>query len=137
MNILITGGAGFIGANLARLAIDSGHAVRVIDDLSSGFTENLAGLDIDLVESSILDDAAMAMAAQGVDSIVHLGALGSVPRSLANPARTHEVNATGTLKVLEAARAHGVGHVMCASSSSVYGMNPALPKHERASGSAR
>lgn len=73
MNILITGGAGFIGANLARLAIDSGHAVRVIDDLSSGFTENLAGLDIDLVESSILDDAAMAMAAQGVDSIVHLG----------------------------------------------------------------
>lgn len=131
MNILITGGAGFIGANLARLAIDSGHAVRVIDDLSSGFTENLAGLDIDLVESSILDDAAMAMAAQGVDSIVHLGALGSVPRSLANPARTHEVNATGTLKVLEAARAHGVGHVMCASSSSVYGMNPALPKHER------
>lgn len=131
MKILITGGAGFIGANLARHALDNGHLVRVIDDLSTGFVENLEELDVEVIKASILDEQAMTAAATGMDSIVHLGALGSVPRSLANPAHTHEVNATGTLKVLEAARAQGVGHVMCASSSSVYGMNPALPKHER------
>lgn len=131
MRILITGGAGFIGSNLSRLALSHGHEVVVIDDLSTGFRDNLDGLDVDFVEGSILADAALTRAVEGVDSVVHLAALGSVPRSIADPVRSHEVNATGTLRVLEAARAAGVGHAICASSSSVYGLNPALPKSER------
>ena len=131
MRILITGGAGFIGSNLARLALAAGHEVVVVDDLSTGYRDNLDGLDVDFREGSILDDALMASAMEGVESVTHLAALGSVPRSIANPRATHEANATGTLRVLEAARDAGVTHVSCASSSSVYGMNPALPKHER------
>lgn len=131
MHILITGGAGFIGHNLARMALREGHAVRVIDDLSTGYADNLNGLDVDFRKASILDEDAVASAMQGVDSIVHLGALGSVPRSIEDPLRSHHANATGTLTVLDQARKAGVTHVMCASSSSVYGMNPALPKGER------
>lgn len=131
MHILITGGAGFIGHNLARTALAKGHEVRVIDDLSTGYADNLAGLDVDFRKASILDEDAVASAMTGVDSIVHLGALGSVPRSIENPLRTHHANATGTLTLLDQARIADVTHVMCASSSSVYGMNPALPKGER------
>jgi UDP-glucose 4-epimerase len=131
MHLLITGGAGFIGSNLARLALDHGHQVTVIDDLSTGFEQNLADLDVRLVRGSILDGQALADATAGVGSIVHLAALGSVPRSIKDPVATHAANATGTLSVLEAARAAGVPHVVVASSSSVYGLNPALPKHER------
>ena len=83
MKILITGGAGFIGANLVRHALAAGHAVRVIDDLSTGYADNLAGLDVQFVHSSVMDRDAMHGAAHGVDSILHLGALGSVPRSIA------------------------------------------------------
>lgn len=129
--MLITGGAGFIGSNLVRQAQANGHEVVVIDDLSTGYRANLEGLDVDFREASILDGEAMASAVRGVDSIVHLGAIGSVPRSIANPVASHAANATGTLSVLEAARAADVTHVLCASSSSVYGMNPALPKSER------
>lgn len=132
MRLLITGGAGFIGSNLAELATAAGHSVAVIDDLSTGFRGNLAGLDVEFVEGSILDDAAMGEAVRGADSVVHLAALGSVPRSIEAPMKTHTVNATGTLLVLEAARAAGVSHLVAASSSSVYGLNPALPKDERA-----
>lgn len=131
MRLLITGGAGFIGSNLARLAIDEGIDVRVIDDLSTGYRENVDGLDVDLRVASILDRQAIEAAMTGVDSVVHLGALGSVPRSILDPVASHEANATGTLSVLEAARAGGVDHVVVASSSSVYGLNPALPKGER------
>lgn len=131
LRLLITGGAGFIGSNLARAALDKGHEVVVLDDLSTGYPTNLAGLDVRFVEGSILDTQKLADAVEGVDSIVHLAALGSVPRSIADPHATHEANATGTLRVLTAARDAGVAHVSCASSSSVYGMNPALPKHER------
>lgn len=131
MKLLITGGAGFIGCNLARLALAKGHEVSVLDDFSTGHRDNIKGLDIDIVEGSILDPSAVAEALKGVDSVVHLAALGSVPRSILDPVRSHEVNATGTLKVLEAARKAGVGHVISASSSSVYGLNPALPKNER------
>jgi UDP-glucose 4-epimerase len=131
MNILITGGAGFIGANLARHALDRGHEVRILDDLSTGYVDNLAGLRVDFLQASLLDVEALREAVRGIDSIVHLGALGSVPRRIADPLTTHHANATGSLNVLEAARANGVEHVVCASSSSVYGMNPALPKHER------
>lgn len=132
MRILVTGGAGFIGGNLCRrlLGGPEKNDVRVIDDLSSGSRSALDGLEIDFHEASILDKGALAVAADGVDAIVHLAALGSVPRSVANPLASHEANATGTLSVLEAARANGNAHVVLASSSSVYGANPALPKVE-------
>lgn len=131
MRMLITGGAGFIGSNLARLALSKGHDVVVIDDLSTGYRHNLDGLDIELVEASILDPERLAYAIRGVDAVTHLAALGSVPRSIANPAATHEANATGTLRVIDAVRQAGGPHLVVASSSSVYGLNPALPKSER------
>lgn len=132
MNILVTGGAGFIGSNLARfmLNIEPKSKVRIIDNLSTGKRENLDGVDVEFIEASILDMNALTAAAEGVDSIVHLGAIPSVPRSVANPRATHEANTTGTLNVLEAARELNVGHVIVASSSSVYGSNPKLPKSE-------
>jgi UDP-glucose 4-epimerase len=132
VRVLITGGAGFIGANLARhlAAADWVAEVRVLDDLSSGDAANLDGVDVDLRAASILDRDALADAAAGVDAIVHLAAVPSVPRSVADPVTSHEANATGTLRVLEAARAAGGVHVVLASSSSVYGANPSLPKHE-------
>lgn len=131
MRILITGGAGFIGSNLARKALSEGHEVRVIDDLSTGYISNLAGTDVDFREASILDHQALTSAMNRADTVVHLGALGSVPRSVNNPVKTHEVNARGTLDVLLAAREANVEHVSVASSSSVYGMNPTIPKSER------
>lgn len=130
MQLLITGGAGFIGSNLARLALDRGESVRVLDDLSTGRRANIEGLDVDFVEASILDQRAVDAAMRGADAVVHLGAIPSVPRSVANPRASHEANTTGTLNVLEAARHAGVAHVSCASSSSVYGANPKLPKSE-------
>jgi UDP-glucose 4-epimerase len=130
--VLVTGGAGFIGANLCRrlLASDDIAEVRVIDDLSTGSIDNLLGVGVDLIEASILDSSAMTSAADCCDAIVHLAAVPSVPRSIADPLRSHEVNATGTLRVLEAARSIGGAHVILASSSSVYGSNPAMPKSE-------
>jgi UDP-glucose 4-epimerase len=130
--VLVTGGAGFIGANLCRRLVNSDEIdqVRVIDDLSSGCLGNLAGLPVDVVEASILDEAALAGATTGCDAIVHLAAVPSVPRSIREPLRSHEANATGTLRVLEAARAAGDAHVVLASSSSVYGSNSTLPKSE-------
>lgn len=130
-SVLITGGAGFIGSNLARYMLDrGGWDVRILDDLSTGRSENLAGLNVDFIKGTILDYEAVDAAAQGVDSIVHLGAIPSVPRSIANPRASHEANTTGTLNILEAAREQGVEHVAVASSSSVYGSNPKLPKSE-------
>jgi UDP-glucose 4-epimerase len=130
--VLVTGGAGFIGANLCQRLLDTDDIaeVRVIDDLSTGSIDNLYGLDVDLIKASILDDAALAGAADGCDAIVHLAAVPSVPRSIADPLRSHEVNATGTLRVLEAARKNAGAHIVLASSSSVYGSNPAMPKSE-------
>lgn len=134
MKVVVTGGAGFIGANLcARLARSSEVSeVVAFDDLSTGFRSNLDGVDARLVEGDILDAAALDAALAGADSIVHLAARPSVPRSLADPMRSHLVNATGTVEVLEAARRAGDAHVVVASSSSVYGANPTLPKHESA-----
>jgi UDP-glucose 4-epimerase len=131
LRILITGGAGFIGSNLAERALSAGHEVSVIDDFSTGFRENLADLEVRLVSGSILDADALNESLKDVESVVHLAALGSVPRSIHDPMATHAANATGTLCVLEAARGAGVSHLVAASSSSVYGLNPALPKHER------
>jgi UDP-glucose 4-epimerase len=132
MKILVTGGAGFIGSNLVRYLLEHNQTshLRVIDDLSTGNRENLIGHDIEFVEASVLDYDRMITSARGMDSIVHLGAIPSVPRSIANPRATHYANTTGTLNVLEAARQEGVDHVVVASSSSVYGSNPNLPKNE-------
>lgn len=131
MRVLVTGGAGFIGANLCRhlTAQPWVDAVRVIDDLSTGSAENLAGQDVDFRKGSILDRDALGDATDGVDAVVHLAALPSVPRSVAAPLPSHEVNSTGTLNVLDLARGLDDPLVVVASSSSVYGANPALPKH--------
>jgi UDP-glucose 4-epimerase len=132
MRVLVTGGAGFVGANLARTLLEDDRfaSVVVVDDLSTGYRSNLDGLDVDLRIGSILDVELLDEVVAGADAIVHLAAIPSVPRSVADPVASHHANATGTLMVLEAARRHGDPHVIVASSSSVYGANPSLPKHE-------
>ncbi len=132
MKIVITGGAGFIGANLVKfLNTHTPEAeISVIDDLSLGLKENLETRQVDFYQGSILDSGLLNRVFNGADSVVHLAAIGSVPRSVAYPIATHEANATGTLAVLEAAKNSEVDQVIVASSSSVYGSNPALPKKE-------
>ena len=132
MRVVVTGGAGFIGANLCRALGATGvEHVVAFDDLSTGAAENLDGVDgTELVVGSVLDSGALDAAFRGANAVVHLAARPSVPRSLADPVASHEVNATGTVRVLEAARRAGGCHTIVASSSSVYGANPALPKRE-------
>jgi UDP-glucose 4-epimerase len=127
--IAVTGGAGFIGSNLVARLLSKGHEVTVVDDLSTGLKSNLDLSKITFNELSLTNRDGLAKALNGVDAIVHLGARGSVPRSLKNPIATHDVNATGTLNVLEAARSNGA-QVIFSSSSSVYGRNGQLPKDE-------
>ncbi|MGW5851221.1 NAD-dependent epimerase/dehydratase family protein [Streptomyces sp. NPDC055254] len=131
MNVVVTGGAGFIGANLCRELTSRPSIGRVValDDLSTGTAANLAGTDVELVEGSILDRDLLEAVVAGADAVVHLAARPSVPRSLADPFASHEVNATGTMRVLEACR-RGNTHLVAASSSSVYGSVTDLPKHE-------
>ena len=133
MKVLVTGGAGFIGANVCRALVDEHFVdqIVVLDDLSTGRSDNVTGLDgVDLIEGSILDASLLDEVVHGVDAIIHLAARPSVPRSLQDPMASHDANATGTMQVLEAARRHGPIHVVVASSSSVYGANPTLPKRE-------
>ncbi|MEW1700883.1 NAD-dependent epimerase/dehydratase family protein [Streptomyces sp. NPDC091278] len=132
MKIVITGGAGFIGGNLAHALTELPQVtqLRVVDDLSTGDKTNLAGLDVDFFEGDVQNAALLDQAFRGADAVVHLAALPSVPRSLRDPLASHHANATGTLQVLEAARRADGPHMIAASSSSVYGANPHLPKHE-------
>jgi nucleoside-diphosphate-sugar epimerase len=129
---LVTGGAGFIGSHLVDGLVRDGWRVRVLDDFSTGRAENLEAsrAALDLVRGDLRDPAALARAVEGAEVVFHQAAVPSVPRSVAEPVRTHEVNATGTLLVLEAARSAGVRRVVYAASSSAYGDTPELPKVE-------
>lgn len=138
-SVCVTGGAGFIGGHLVDALLALGASVTVLDDLSNSSLSHLSGLmeldseRVQFVHGSILDDAALREAISlhgGARTIFHLAALGSVPRSVRYPERTFEVNAVGTLRVLEAARAARVQRMVYASSSSVYGDGALQPKHE-------
>ena len=132
---LVTGGAGFIGSHIVERLLKDGHRVRVFDNLSSGRRENLgfaghAGAALEFIEGDLRDLAAVEGAVRGADAIYHQAAMRSVPRSVDDPLGANDNNVNGTLHVLEAARRHGVRRVVYASSSSVYGDNPELPKRE-------
>jgi UDP-glucose 4-epimerase len=123
--VLVTGGAGFIGSHLAEALLDLGASVVVLDDLSGGSLANLETLPaVEFVEGSILDTDVLARVLRGCRTVFHEAALGSVPRSVAHPRLYNEVNITGTLNVLEAARLAGARRVVFAASSSAYGDNP-------------
>ena len=132
LRILVTGGAGFIGHHLVKGLLARGDQVRVIDDYSTGFRSRLdAVLDrIELVEGSILDDAALDRALSGIEVVLHEAAIPSVARSLVAPLVTHEVNVTGTIRLMLAAARSGVRRVVLAGSSSVYGIPRELPCRE-------
>ncbi len=131
MNFLVTGGAGFIGSHVCRTLLATGSSERlvVLDDLSTGAASNLTDLDVELVEGTILDEKLVSALTAEADAVVHLAAVPAVARSLMDPRTSHDANATGTVVVLEAARAHGA-HVIVASSSSVYGRGVTLPTSE-------
>ena len=128
-HVAVTGGAGFIGSNLVAALAKRGHSIVVVDDLSTGLASNVNPAISEFHEISIVDRNALSKAIGRAEVIFHLGARGSVPRSIKNPVATHDVNATGTLNVLEVARQSGA-HVVYSSSSSVYGRNGVLPKDE-------
>ena len=132
MKYLITGGAGFIGSNLARFVLEKGHDVVVLDNFATGKRENLTEIldRITLIEGDIRDRDTVDRAVNGCAAIFHEGALGSVPRSVENPVLSHDVNVNGTITVLESARAAGVKRVVFAASSSAYGDQPVSPKIE-------
>jgi UDP-glucose 4-epimerase len=128
--IAVTGGAGFVGTNLIHALLKENHEVGVLDDFSTGLKSNLKGLDVQVHEISLVDAEKVNKALEKSEYIFHLGARGSVPRSIKNPKATMDVNVTGTLNVLESARATGAA-VAFSSSSSVYGSNLELPKSEK------
>ena len=129
---LVTGGAGFIGSYLVRFFLDKGESVRVLDNFSTGKRENLeeVATRIELVEGDLNDRQAVSAAVREVDFVLHEAAIPSVPRSVEKPMESHEANASGTLVLLQEAREAGVRRLVYASSSSVYGANPELPKVE-------
>ena len=127
---LVTGGAGFIGSNLVRALLERGDDVRVLDNFSTGNRANLEGLDVEIVEGELRSYERVHNAVRGTETVYHLGALGSVPRSVQDPLTSSAVNVEGTLNVLLAARDEGVRRVVFSSSSSVYGAQAGLPVSE-------
>jgi UDP-glucose 4-epimerase len=129
---LVTGGAGFIGSHIARALIEAGLRVRIIDNLSTGYVENLneIGADVDFVKGSINDVAALKRALQDVELVFHEAAIPSVPRSVKHPRETHDASVNGTFELLLAARDAGVRRVIYAASSSAYGDQLESPKRE-------
>ena len=132
--VLVTGGAGFIGSNLVQALLERGEDVRVLDNFSTGNRANLRDLagDVELIDGELRSYERVHNAVRGVDVVLHLGALGSVPRSVQDPLTSSAVNVEGTLNVLLAARDEGVRRVVFASSSSVYGNQAMLPLVESA-----
>lgn len=129
---LVTGGCGFIGSHIVEALADEGHTVRVFDNLSSGYRRNIESIDgdVEFVEGDIRDAGAVDAATEGMDRVFHEAALVSVFDSVERPVDNNDINITGTLNVLEAARKHGVKRIVMASSAAVYGNNPELPKRE-------
>lgn len=125
--VLVTGGAGFIGSHLVAALAARGDAVRVLDNFSTGSRQNLAGLDVEVVEGDLRDEAAVGKACRDIQLIFHEAALVSVPESIENPKACYETNVNGTIALLEAARKAGCQRVVLASSTAVYGDNQALP----------
>ena len=130
MKVLVTGGAGFIGSNLVRALLERGDDVRVLDNFSTGNRGNLEEVDVEIVEGELRSYERVHAATRGVEVVYHLGALGSVPRSVQDPLTSNAVNVEGTLNVLLAARDEGVRRVVYSSSSSVYGNSGELPRTE-------
>lgn len=130
--VLVTGGAGFIGSHIANALAKQGARVRILDDLSTGHRENLDEIDgdIEFVEGSVADPAALDGALEDVELVYHEAAIPSVPRSVENPVQTHVASVDGTFALLVAARDHGVKRLVYAASSSAYGDQPTLPKVE-------
>ncbi len=135
----VTGAGGFIASHIAEFLLRGGATVRALDNFATGKAENVdvlrrvaaaSGARLEFVEASIEDERAVGALCAGADHVIHQAALGSVPRSMAEPLATHRANVTGFLTVLDAARQAGVKRMVYASSSSVYGNNPDLPKHE-------
>ncbi len=140
-SVLITGGAGFIGSNIAEYLMMHGvKKIRVLDNLSNGFRKNiepfLSHPSFEFIEGDITDFEICRRACDGMQLVTHQAALGSVPRSIKNPLATHQANATGFLNMIEAAREAKIEKFIYASSSSVYGDSPDLPKRENKTGNA-
>ncbi len=134
MKYIVTGGAGFIGSHIVEELARQKHEIVIVDNLFSGKLENIQPFlkkgKVTFVQGSVTDLAVLKKIFEGADGVFHEGAIASVPRSIANPLATNEANVTGTLNVLVAARDCGVRKVLFASSSSVYGNTPVLPKRE-------
>lgn len=130
MKYLITGGAGFIGSHIANSLLKNGKQVRVLDNFSSGKKENLAGLDVEIIEGDLRNDDEVAKAVKGIDIIFHEAAFVSVPESMEKPQECLDVNVNGTSKLFEAAKKSGVKRVVVASSAAVYGDSEAYPLSE-------
>ncbi len=125
--VLVTGGAGFIGSNLVRALLERGDEVRVLDNFSTGFRENLEDVEVDIVEGELRSYERVHNAVRGTEVVYHLGALGSVPRSVQDPLTSSAVNVEGTLNVLLAARDEGVRRVVFSSTCSTRRANTLAP----------
>ena len=133
MRYLVTGGAGFIGSHVVDTLVESGESVRVVDNLSTGHRDNLSqhsSSAVEFVEADLADAGVATSAVKGVEYVIHIAAIPSVPRSVKDPVTSHRANVDATILLLNAARQAGVKRVVFASSSSVYGNSPTLPKHE-------
>ncbi len=132
MKCLVTGGAGFIGSHLSSLLVRQGHTVTILDDLSTGHLENLTDIPHSFVRGDVSCLQTVIEAVKGSEAVFHLAAIASVPKTIENPVRSHEVNLGGTLNVLEACRQTGCNRVVFASSAAVYGIEPQTPTAETA-----